>query len=227
MCGIVGILSLGPKPVLLEELREMSMAIEHRGPDEDGFYLGTDVGLGMRRLSIIDLKTGRQPIANEDGTIRVVFNGEIYNYKQLRRDLEQKGHSLSTNTDTETIVHLYEEYGDRCVEEMRGMFAFALWDERNKTLLLARDRLGIKPLYYGEIGGRLFFASEIKAILQMPEVERKLNWISVSHLFSSLCTPAAESIVEGIHKLEPGHILLASPGKPLRITHYWDASIVP
>src|SRR5262245_32423165 len=126
MCGIIGIMSLTQKPVLLSELHDMSTSIVHRGPDEDGFYLGTDVGLGMRRLSIIDLKTGRQPISNEDGSIWVVFNGEIYNYRELRRELESKGHSFSTTTDTEAIVHLYEEYGEGCVEQMRGMFAFAL-----------------------------------------------------------------------------------------------------
>ena len=151
MCGIVGILSLEEKPVILEELRWMSAAIAHRGPDEDGFYLGEVAGLGMRPRSIINLRTGRQPIANEDGTVWVVFNGEIYNYKQLRRELEQKGHCFSTTTDTETIVHLYEEYGAHCVEHMRGMYAFAVWDERSQKLLIARDRLGIKPLYYAEV----------------------------------------------------------------------------
>ena len=195
----------------------MSRAIAHRGPDEDGCYLGPDVGIGMRRLSIIDLKTGRQPISNEDGTVLVVFNGEIYNYKQLRDELQKRGHRLSTTTDTETIVHLYEEYGEGCVQHMRGMFAFAVWDDRKKTLLLARDRLGIKPLFYGEAGGRLVFASELKAILELPEIGRNLNWNSVGHLFTFPTTPASESIIEGIHKLEPGHTLVASPGKPLRI----------
>ncbi|OFV94281.1 MAG: asparagine synthase (glutamine-hydrolyzing) [Acidobacteria bacterium RIFCSPLOWO2_12_FULL_54_10] len=227
MCGIVGIVSLENKPVFLEELRWMSAAIAHRGPDEDGFYLGTDAGIGMRRLSIIDLKSGRQPIANEDGTIHVVFNGEIYNYRQLRKQLEQKGHCFSTTTDTETIVHLYEEYGDCCVQEMRGMFAFAIWDERRHKLLLARDRLGIKPLYYTEVNGRLLFASELKAILQLPDVERKLNWNALNHLFTFLSTPAAESILEGIRKLQPGHILIASPGRPPRVQRYWDLHFEP
>ncbi|MBI3894999.1 MAG: asparagine synthase (glutamine-hydrolyzing) [Acidobacteria bacterium] len=227
MCGIVGILSLEKKPVYLEELRWMSAAIAHRGPDEDGFYLGKMAGLGMRRLSIIDLKTGRQPISSEDGTVWVVFNGEIYNYKQLRRKLEQKGHCFSTTTDTETIVHLYEEYGERCVEEMRGMFAFAVWDERRRKLLIARDRLGIKPLYYAEVNGRLVFASELKAILQLPEVERTLNWKALNRLFTFLCTPASESIVQGIHKLEPGHTLVTSPGQKPSIRCYWDVHFQP
>jgi asparagine synthase (glutamine-hydrolysing) len=226
MCGIVGVLSLDARPVHPEELHDMSMSIAHRGPDEDGFYLGMGVGIGMRRLSIIDLKSGRQPIANEDGSIRVVFNGEIYNYRQLREALEQKGHRFSTTTDTETIVHLYEEYADRCVEHMRGMFAFALWDERTRTLLLARDRLGIKPLYYGEFGGRLLFASELKAILQIPEVERNLNWAALNHFFGFLSTPATESIIEGVHKLQPGHVLIAS-GKQIRIQPYWDVHFEP
>ncbi len=220
-------MSLGERPVLADEVRDMSAAIVHRGPDEDGFHLERNVGLGMRRLSIIDLKTGRQPISNEDGTIWVVFNGEIYNYQQLRVDLEARGHSFATTTDTETIVHLYEEYGEQAVEHMRGMFVFALWDGRARKLLLARDRLGIKPLYYGEIGGRLVFASELKAILQLPEVERKLNWTSVNHLFSSGCTPLSESIIEKIHKLEAGHVLLASSDRRPRIEPYWDVHFEP
>ncbi len=220
-------MSLGERPVLEHEVRNMSAAIVHRGPDEDGFHLEPYVGLGMRRLSIIDLKTGRQPISNEDGAIWVVFNGEIYNYRQLRADLEKRGHSFATTTDTETIVHLYEEYGEHAVDHLRGMFAFALWDRRNRRLLLVRDRLGIKPLYYAEVGGRLVFASELKAILQLPQVERKLNWTSVNHLFSSMFTPPSESIFEGIHKLEAGHILLATPAMRPRITPYWDVHFEP
>lgn len=227
MCGIAGIVSLDGRVVTLEELRSMCAALFHRGPDDEGFYIGKGAGLGMRRLSIIDLATGRQPVRNEDGSIWVVFNGEIYNFKELRRESEQRGHSFYTATDTETIVHLYEQYGARCVERMRGMFTFALWDERKKTLLLARDRLGIKPLYYAEAGGRLAFASELKAILQLPEIERRLNWRALSHLFSSLCTPASESIIEGVHKLEPGHILIASPGREVQIERYWDVHFNP
>ena len=227
MCGIVGIMSFGERPVHLEELHQMCAAIVHRGPDEDGFYATRNAGLGMRRLSIIDLKTGRQPISNEDGTVWVVFNGEIYNFQELRKDLEKHGHRFATTTDTEVIVHLYEQYGDDCVQKMRGMFAFAVWDERNTRLLVARDRLGIKPLYFGEVNGRLVFASELKAILQLPEVQRKLNWNSVSHLFTSLCTPPAESIIEGIHKLEPGNILVAAPRKPISVEPYWDVQFSP
>src|SRR5712692_9052649 len=196
MCGIVGIFSSEGKPVTEHEVRAMCSAIDHRGPDDEGVYLGTGVGLGMRRLSIIDLNAGRQPVRNEDGTVWVVFNGEIYNFQELRRELEGRGHVFYTSSDTETIVHLYEEYGKGCVSHLRGMFTFALWDQRKKQLLLARDRLGIKPLYYSEIQGRLVFASEVKAILELPEVERSLNWNSVSHLFASLSTPSTESIIQ-------------------------------
>ena len=207
----------------------MCAALAHRGPDDEGFCLGKDksVGLGMRRLSIIDLQTGRQPVHNEDGRVWVVFNGEIYNFRDLRRKLEQRGHVFSTATDTEVIVHLYEEYGQHCVEKLRGMFAFALWDDRLKLLLLARDRLGIKPLYYAEVGGRLLFASELKAILQVPEVQRSLSWRAVSRLFTGLTTPPAESIIEGVRKLEPGHLLIASPGKNTQTEPYWEVRFEP
>src|SRR5438034_6482971 len=146
MCGIAGIASLNGRPVDVDEARVMCRALVHRGPDDEGIYLGRGVVLGMRRLSIIDLATGDQPIRNEDGTVWVVFNGEIYNFADLRAELEHRGHSFYTSGDTETIVHLYEEYGPRCVDHLRGMFAFALWDERRRQLLLARDRVGIKPL---------------------------------------------------------------------------------
>ena len=227
MCGIAGILSFDERPVFASDLRAMCDAISHRGPDDDGFYVARGVGLGMRRLSIIDLSTGTQPVRNEDGTVWVVFNGEIYNYQELRRDLLARGHRFYTETDTEVIVHLYEEYGALCVEHLRGMFAFAVWDEKRRRLLVARDRLGVKPLYYAEVDGRLLFASELKSILQLPEVPRQLNWESVSHLFTFLSTPPRESILEGIHKLEPGHVLLASPHDGLRIERYWKVRFRP
>src|SRR6266851_4538587 len=227
MCGIAGIVSLEGKPVFERELRDMCSAISHRGPDDEGYYIETGVGLGMRRLSIIDLDSGRQPIRNEDGSVWVVFNGEIYNFRELRRELEGCGHVFSTRTDTETIVHLYEEYGRHCVDHMRGMFAFALWDQRTRQLLLARDRVGIKPLYYAEIDGRILFASELKAILQLVEVERKINWSAASHLFTFLSTPPADAIIEGVRKLEPGHLLIASPGRAPVIERYWDLKFEP
>jgi asparagine synthase (glutamine-hydrolysing) len=227
MCGIAGIVSLGDRPVATEEVQSMCAAIVHRGPDDEGFFVAPGVGLGMRRLSIIDLATGHQPVGNEDGSIQVVLNGEIYNFQELRCDLERRGHSFYTATDTETIVHLYEDRGARCVEAMRGMFAFALWDGRNRTLLLARDRLGVKPLYYAEAGGRLLFASELKAILQLPEIERKLDPKSVNYLFTFQSTSRSDSIIEGVKKLPPGHILIAAAGKKPVIERYWDVRFEP
>jgi asparagine synthase (glutamine-hydrolysing) len=227
MCGIAGIVSLRGKPVLEQELRDMCMALAHRGPDDDGFYIEPAVGLCMSRLSIIDVAGGHQPVSNEDGSVWVVCNGEIYNFQELRRDLQSRGHQFSTRSDTEVIVHLYEEYGTRCVEHMRGMFAFALWDGRRKQLVLARDRVGIKPLYYAEVGGRILFASELKSILQLPEVAREFNWRAVSHLFTFLTTPPAESIIDGVHKLEPGHLLTVSPGHTPVIERYWDLKFEP
>ena len=227
MCGIAGIVSLDKRPVDPNDLQRMCDAIVHRGPDDEGYYFAPGVGLGMRRLSIIDLDTGHQPIHNEDGSIQVVFNGEIYNYKELRRDLLQRGHSFYTDTDTETIVHLYEEYGSRVVEKLRGMFAFALWDGRRRQLLLARDRLGIKPLYYAYIHGRLIFASELKAILQLPEIDIAFNWKSAQRLFTFLATPNSESLVEGVHKLGPGQILIAAANQEPLVEQYWDVQFVP
>jgi asparagine synthase (glutamine-hydrolysing) len=227
MCGIAGIVTLDKKPVLEPEVWSMCSAIVHRGPDDQGFYCDGQAGLGMRRLSIIDLHSGRQPVRNEDGSVTVVFNGEIYNFAELRRELLIRGHSFSTRTDTEVIVHLYEEYGKRCVELLRGMFAFAVWDSREKQLLLARDRIGIKPLYYAEAAGRLMFASELKSILELPDVPRELNWNSVSHLFTFLTTPPAESIIQGIHKLEPGFILTAGPHLPPVVERYWKLEFAP
>ena len=227
MCGIAGIISLQGKPVFEQEIRDMCMSIRHRGPDDEGYYFGTGVGLGMRRLSIIDVAAGNQPIRNEDGTVWVVFNGEIYNFRELRRDLEKLGHVFYTQTDTETIVHLYEEYGTRSVNYLRGMFAFALWDERRRRLFIARDRVGIKPLYYTETGGRIIFASELKSILQLADVDRSLSWSAMSHLFTFLSTPPTEAIIDGVRKLEPGHFLSATPGRNPVIERYWDLKFEP
>ena len=224
MCGIAGIVGLDGGPVREDEVRRMCAAMVHRGPDGEGTYLGAGVALSMRRLSIIDLVTGDQPVSNEDGSIWVVFNGEIYNFQELRRGLEAAGHRFHTGSDTETIVHLYEEYGEACVEHLRGMFVFALWDERRNRLLLARDRLGIKPLYYAEVSGRLVFASELKALLQLPEIERRINWTSFDHLLTFLTTPPDESIIAGVHKLEPGHMLMAKPFGRVRVWRYWDVA---
>jgi asparagine synthase (glutamine-hydrolysing) len=226
MCGIAGIIRWDGAPVAEPELRAMCGAIDHRGPDDEGFYFTDGVGLGMRRLSIIDLDGGHQPVTNEDGTVWVVFNGEIYNYRELRRELEQRGHVFRTSSDTETIVHLYEEAGAQCVDQLRGMFALAIWDTRRRQVLLARDRLGIKPLYYAERAGELVFASELKSILQLPHIGRSLNWEAVRHLFTFLVTPPTESIVEGVRKLEPARLAVGRHG-PLRIERYWDVDFEP
>jgi asparagine synthase (glutamine-hydrolysing) len=226
MCGIAGIVSLGERPVALDEIRRMCAVLTHRGPNDEGIYVAPRVGLGMRRLSIIDLATGRQPVRNEDGTVWAVFNGEIYNFQNLRKDLVARGHRFTTATDTEVIVHLYEEHGERCVESLRGMFAFAVWDERRQTMLLARDRVGIKPLYYAEKGGRLAFASELKALLELPEIERAVHGPALGHVLAFLTTPATDSIVRGVRKLEPGCVLVASAAG-VRVSRYWDLQWSP
>jgi asparagine synthase (glutamine-hydrolysing) len=182
----------------------------------------------MRRLSIIDLQTGHQPVCNEDGSIWLVLNGEIYNFQELRAELSRQGHVFATATDTEVIVHLYEEMGDRCVERLRGMFAFALWDERRRRLLIARDRIGIKPLYYGTVNGRFLFGSELKAILQLREVDRHVSWRALDHVLAYKTTPEDESIITGIRKLKPGHRLALAVGEnEPQIERYWSVSFEP
>lgn len=234
MCGIVGIAKLGGAPVDQALLRRMCDAIVHRGPDDEGYYASDAesgfgdqlngagrVGLGMRRLSIIDLATGKQPIHNEEKTVWVVLNGEIYNYPELRAELESRGHSFYTNTDTEAIVHAYEEYGSDVPKHLRGMFAFALWDVRREQLLLARDRVGKKPLLYSKIGTRLVFASEFQAMLAHPDVPREVNTEALSDYLSFMCVPAPETAFRHIHKLEPGHTLIWKNGE-MQIERYWS-----
>jgi asparagine synthase (glutamine-hydrolysing) len=222
MCGICGKFDFSPNGQVNESLLDaMLMAIRHRGPDDRGTYASHQIGLGHARLSIIDLNSGHQPISNEDGTVWIVFNGEIYNYRELRTWLLAKGHTLKTQSDTEVIVHLYEEIGPLCVEKLRGMFAFALWDERAKSLFLARDRIGIKPLYYFLNDKTLVFASEIKAILADPSVRRNLAPEVVDRFLTFLYVPGEETLIQGIRKLAPGHFLLARNGKA-EIREYWD-----
>src|SRR5438874_6223960 len=176
MCGICGIVYSGEeRRVQRDTLAQMNAQIVHRGPDDDGFFVEGNVGLAMRRLSIIDVRTGQQPISNEDERLWIVYNGEIYNHRELRSKLEARGHRYRTKSDTETIAHLYEEYGRDCVQHLRGMFAFAIWDRSNRSLLIARDRLGIKPLYYRYDGRTLLFGSEIKTILSYPGVTREFE----------------------------------------------------
>lgn len=222
MCGITGIYHFANEQAVNEAvLRRMTDVIAHRGPDDDGFYVTGKVGLGHRRLSIIDVAGGHQPLFNEDGTVAIVFNGEIYNYRELARLVEARGHTLRTHSDTETIVHLYEEFGEACVAMLRGMFAFALWDARNHSLLLARDRVGKKPLYYADVQGAFVFGSELKCLLQHPLVPRELNEQAVADYFSFQYVPAPKTIFKAARKLRAGHYLVVTP-RGLRAQQYWD-----
>src|SRR5271155_2261293 len=204
----------------------MADAIKHRGPDDEGYYCSGPVGLGFRRLSIIDLNTGHQPISNEDGTVWIVFNGEIYNYQELRRHLQTKGHTFKTLTDTEVIVHLYEEFGESCVEKLRGMFAFAIWDERQKVLFMARDRIGIKPLYYWLSDKSLVFGSEIKAILSDPEVTPEVVPEMIDRFLTFYYVPGEETLFRDVRKLAPGSYMVVKNGR-VQIRQYWDLHFSP
>jgi asparagine synthase (glutamine-hydrolysing) len=221
MCGIVGIVHSDKSPVESGLLSRMCEAIRHRGPDEDGFYLEGPTGMAMRRLAIIDLKGGQQPIHNEDRSAWIVFNGEIYNYPELRERLEKLGHRFYTNSDTEAIVHAYDQYGADCPKHLRGMFAFAIWDEKREELLLARDRVGKKPLLYAEVGGKLIFGSEFSALLLHPEVSRELEPDAIHYYLSFMCVPAPLTAYRAIRKLEPGHTLRWRKGET-RIERYWQ-----
>jgi asparagine synthase (glutamine-hydrolysing) len=222
MCGICGKLMLDGEAMVSPALvKAMADTIYHRGPDDEGYYVSGPIGLGFRRLSIIDLQTGHQPVSNENGTIQIVFNGEIYNFRELRALLLSKGHVFRTQSDTEVIVHLYEEFGPECLEKLRGMFAFAIWDENAKTLFLARDRVGIKPLYYCLTNESLVFASEIKAILGDPSIKREIAPEVIDRFLTFLYMPGQETLLKGIQKLAPGHYLLARDGKTV-IEQYWD-----
>jgi asparagine synthase (glutamine-hydrolysing) len=224
MCGICGFYHYTtgePADELL--LRAMLQSIYHRGPDDQGIYIDRDLALGIRRLSIIDLAGGKQPIYNEDRSIVVIFNGEIYNYRELTEDLRQRGHTFTTSSDTEVIVHLYEEYGKDCVQKLRGMFTFAIWDTSRRQLFMARDRLGIKRLYYAQIGDRLIFGSEIKAILQDPKLQVRLDVSALSNFLSLKYVPAPQTMFDGIYVLPPGHTLTCD-GNGIAVRPYWDLS---
>jgi asparagine synthase (glutamine-hydrolysing) len=227
VCGICGKLNFDRESSVSPGLiRAMADTIAHRGPDDDGYYVAGPVGFGFRRLSIIDLATGHQPISNEDGTVWIVFNGEIYNYQELRTFLQGKGHVFKTQTDTEVIVHLYEEFGENCVEKLRGMFAFAIWDERKESLFLARDRVGIKPLYYWHSGKALVFASEIKAILADPQVQPEVVPGMIDRFLTFYFVPGDETLLRNIFKLAPGSFMVVREGK-IRIQQYWDLGFNP
>lgn len=227
MCGICGKLEFDLEAKVEPDLlKQMADAIFHRGPDDDGYYVKGPIGLGFRRLSIIDLSGGHQPLANEDDSIWIVFNGEIYNYQELRAQLLAKGHVFKTQSDTEVIVHLYEEYGHDCPEKLRGMFGFAIWDSQKKSLFLARDRVGIKPLYYYLGGHFLSFASEMKAIMVDPVVRREIDPAMIDRFLTYFYMPGPSTLLRNFFKLEPGHWLLVQDGK-IRIQRYWDIDFQP
>ena len=217
MCGICGF--VGSRG--METLQPMMRTLVHRGPDEDGSWIGQGVALGMRRLAIIDVETGQQPMFNEDGDVAVVFNGEIYNFLELRKELMASGHRFSTDhSDTEVIVHLYEERGDEFLHKLNGMFAIALWDARSRRLLLARDRVGIKPLYFALVGAGLVFGSEPKAVLAHPDVSRQPDLVALHHYFSYKNVPAPWSSFAAIRQLRAGELLIFENGAA-EVRRWW------
>ena len=221
MCGICGKFYFDderPDSALVERMRDSML---HRGPDDGGLYSGSKAVLGHRRLSIIDLNSGHQPLSNEDGTVWIVFNGEIYNYKEIGAELAAKGHILRTKSDTEVIVHLYEDLGPSCVEKLRGMFAFAIWDEKNRSLFVARDRVGIKPLYYSLNAKSFSFASEIKGLLVDPDVSQELAPEMIDRFLTFSYLPGAQTLFRAIQKLPPGHCLIVKNGC-CEMKQYWD-----
>ena len=225
MCGICGVsFAQKDRPADEQLIRRMCDTIIHRGPDDEGIFVAGNVGLGMRRLSIIDLEGGSQPIHNEDETIWVVFNGEIYNYKDLVSTLSQKGHKFYTESDTEVIVHAYEEFGDEFLQHLNGMFGFALWDKKAQRLLLARDRMGIKPLYYAEHDGAFIFGSELKVVLEYPGFPRNIDLVALDEYLSFEYVPTPRTIFQGVKKLPPGHALSYRNGK-LETWKYWDVNL--
>ena len=227
MCGICGKLNFDRDAAISPALvKAMADTIQHRGPDDEGYYVSGQVGLGFRRLSIIDLSTGHQPISNEDGTVWIVFNGEIYNYQELRQYLLSKGHIFKSDTDTEVIVHLYEELGEGCLERLRGMFAFAIWDERQSSLFLARDRVGIKPLYYCCLPNAILFASEAKAILADPAVQPEVFPAMVDRFLTFKYLAGTETMFKNIYKLAPGSYMWVR-GDSVEVRQYWDLSFEP
>ena len=224
MCGMCGIFNIAGESVQAHEVAAMTATLQHRGPDDEGVYATPDgqVGLGNRRLAIIDLSpAGHQPMSNEDGSVWIAYNGEVYNFAELRQELLAAGHVFRSHTDTEVLIHLYEEVGERLVERLRGMFAFAIWDAHRERLLLARDRLGIKPLYYAQANGRLLFASEIKALLASGQVRPALNRDALTQYLALGYVAPPDTLFAGIRKLEPGHILVADAAGQ-RVQPYWD-----
>ncbi|HOF46844.1 MAG: asparagine synthase (glutamine-hydrolyzing) [Verrucomicrobia bacterium] len=221
MCGIVGVFDRSGAPIVPGDIEAMLGALMHRGPDGHGRHIDNEIGLGHRRLSIIDLEGGAQPMTNEGGSLQIVFNGELYNYVELRRKLEAHGHQFRTKSDTEVIVHSYEQWGTECVTRFNGMFAFALWDSVHRTVFIARDHLGIKPLYFFESGTTMRFASEIKALLQHPSCPREVDLDSLLELFTFRYVPAPKTLFRHIYKLSPGHYMLCTR-EGVRVTRFWQ-----
>ena len=227
MCGIAGFFA-GRSPAPQEMvLGRMLKSLRHRGPDDEGAHVDVDLALGARRLSVIDLRSGHQPMANEDGTVWVVQNGEIYNYRLLRDVLRARGHRFRTESDTEVIVHAYEEYGHEFPAHLEGMFALAVWDMRARTLVLARDRMGEKPLHYYASQGTFVFASEFRALLEHPDVPRELSLPSLSRYLAFHYVPSPGALLDGLAKLPPGHMLTVTPGAEPRVSRYWDIPFAP
>lgn len=227
MCGICGKINLNNAPIEEALIRQMTSCLSHRGPDDEGIYIKNNIGLGHRRLSVIDISyNAHQPMSNEDGTIWIVYNGEIYNFLKIREDLIKKGHTFCSKSDTETIIHLYEEYGTECLEYLRGMFAFALWDENKKFLFLARDRVGQKPLYYFFNGKHFVFASEIKAIIADDKISRKPDYTALHHYLTYQAVPWPLTAFQGIKKLPPAHYLVFKNGH-INIKRYWKLTYLP
>jgi asparagine synthase (glutamine-hydrolysing) len=227
MCGITGIVDLrGERPPEERLLQAMNGLLSHRGPDGDGFHFEPGVGLGHRRLSIIDLEGGKQPLYNEDGSVVVTFNGEIFNFMDVEAELVRRGHTFRTRSDTEVIVHAWEEWGVDCLKRFNGMFAFAVWDQRARTLFVARDRLGVKPLYYAELDGYLMFASELKALLLHPRLQRRIDPQAVEEYFAFGYVPDPKTIYRDVKKLEPGAYICVQRGGRVSPVRYWDAPLV-
>ena len=224
MCGLCGFTGeIIDRDAVLENMTEV---ITHRGPDSKGFYTDDKISMGFRRLSIIDLDNGSQPIYNEDKTLVLMFNGEIYNYKQLRKELQEKGHVFATDTDSEVLVHGFEEWREDLLNRLRGMFGFAIWNRTDESLFIARDFFGIKPMHYTQVGGHFLYASEIKSILKFPGFEKKFNYRTLDNYLSFQYAVPPETFFEGVYCLLPGHYLWYRDGK-VETTRYWEARFNP
>ncbi|MCX7917540.1 MAG: asparagine synthase (glutamine-hydrolyzing) [bacterium] len=219
MCAILGMIKI--KKVSKEELKRIADVMNYRGPDEEGYFIEENIGLGHKRLSIIDLQTGKQPLFNEDGNLVLVCNGEIYNFIELKKKLEEKGHVFKTKSDSEVILHLYEDKKEKCLDDLRGMFAFGIWDRKNKTLFLARDRIGKKPLVYAIKNGNFYFSSELKGLLEVPEIEKEIDYFALDDFFTYQAIPSPKTIFKDIRKLPPAHYLLWKNGE-IKIERYWE-----